>query len=132
MSASSTRCHIIRAALESIAYQIRDALVTMQQDSGVTVTRLHVDGGATQNRFLMQFLADVTGVELLISRNADCSSLGAAMAGAKGLGIYSSLADVAAMARDAERVQPTMPRDAADALCAGWQRAIGQVLAGVA
>jgi glycerol kinase len=80
----------------------------------------------------MQFLADVTGVELLISRNADCSSLGAAMAAAKGMGLYSSLADVVATVRDAQIVSPAMPRATADALCAGWKRAVGQVLAGVA
>lgn len=128
MSTSANRNHVIRAALEAIAYQINDALQVMQQGSGVKLTRLHADGGATRNRFLMQFLADVTGVEIVVSRNADCSSLGAAMAGAVGMGLYSSLADAAARPREAESFKPAMSRDAVEKLTAGWQRAVRQVL----
>lgn len=131
MSTAANRNHVIRAALEAIAYQIHDAVQVMQAASGVRLKRLHADGGATRNRFLMQFLADVTGVEIVVSRNADCSSLGAAMAGAVGMGLYSTLADAAARPLEAETFKPAMPRGVADQLIAGWQRAVKQVLAGV-
>ena len=128
MSAHTHRNHIIRAALESIAYQIRDVLDAMRSRAGIDPKVIHADGGATRNRFLMQFIADVTGLELTAAQVPDCSPLGAAMAGALGMGIYSNLDELARLPRQAITYRPRMPADQVEKLVAGWKRALGQVL----
>jgi glycerol kinase len=131
MSAHTNRNHVIRAALESIAYQLRDVLDMMRQRGGVNLTTIHADGGATHNRFLMQFIADLTRLEVSAQRMSDCSPLGAALAGALGMGQYDSLDAIANLPREIEMYRPTMPADRAEVLHAGWTRAVKQVLAGV-
>ncbi len=128
LTAHSDRRHIVRAGLESIAYQLRDVLDMMQADAGVVVRRLHGDGGATANRFLMQFCADLTGVELRVARSPHYSPLGAAMMGMLGTGIHSSTAALAALPRDDASYQPRQSPEAVAHLHAGWQRALKQVL----
>ncbi|PTX94387.1 glycerol kinase GlpK [Opitutus sp. ER46] len=128
LSAHSDRRHIVRAGLESIAYQLRDVLDMMQADAGVTVRRLHGDGGATTNAFLMQFAADLTGVELRVARSPHYSPLGAAMMGLLGSGVHRTLGALAELPRDDTSYQPRVSRDAMAGLHAGWQRALQQVL----
>lgn len=130
MTAHATRAHVIRAALESIAYQIRDALDSMKDRAGVALTAINADGGATRNRFLMQFIAHMTGLEVNAAQVAECSPLGAALAGAVGMGVFKSLDEVAALPREVTTYRPTMARDESDRLHAGWKRAVQQVLAG--
>ena len=133
MSAHSNRAHVIRAALESIGYQLRDVLDMMRTRAGVDLKTIHADGGATRNRFLMQFIAEMTRLEVTAAPIAECSPLGAAMAGALGMGIYASLDQLAAVPRpDASRFTPITPPEHADQLHAGWKRAVRQVLAGAA
>lgn len=129
LTAHSDRRHLARAGLESIAYQLRDVLDMMQADAGVTVRRLHADGGATANRFLMQFAADLTGVELRVARSPHYSPLGAAMMGMLGTGVHRTLAELAALPRDDATYRPAQPREAMADLHAGWRRAVRQVLA---
>jgi len=131
MTAFTTRAHVIRAALESIAYQLDDVLTMMRRQGGVELQQLHVDGGGTANRFLMQFIADLTGVRLRAAAAADCSPLGAAMAGMLGLGIRPSLESLAGMSCGETVYNPAMPRRRANDLRQGWQLAVKQVLAGV-
>src|SRR6185295_15249128 len=90
MSAHTNRNHIIRAALESIAYQIRDVLDVMRDRASVELRTINADGGATRNRFLMQFIADITGLEVNAAQVAECSPLGAAMAGMIGMKLHDS------------------------------------------
>lgn len=130
LTGASDRRHVARAGLESIAYQIRDALEAMRADAGVELRALHGDGGATANRWLMQFTADLTGAELRVSTMADCSPLGAALAGRLGLGEFRSLADLAETTRDDVVYRPTMPPETVRQNTLGWQRAVRQVLAG--
>jgi glycerol kinase len=132
MTAHANRNHIIRAALESIGYQLRDVLGAMRERAGVDLRTINADGGATRNRFLMQFIADITGLEITVAQMPDCSPLGAAMAGALGSGAYKSFDDLAKLPRETETYRPTMPRDLADQLHRGWQRAVKQVLSGIA
>jgi glycerol kinase len=126
LSAHSDRRHIVRAGLESIAYQLRDVLEMMQADAGVTLSRLHGDGGATSNRFLMQFAADVTGVELRVARSPHYSPLGAAMMGMLGTGVQPSLAALATLPRNDASYQPARPRAEIAPLLAGWEHALRQ------
>src|SRR5205823_7272013 len=81
MSSHTNRNHIIRAALESIAYQLRDVLEMMKNRDGDGFSSIHADGGATRNAFLMQFIADIIGLEVTAAQIPDCSPLGAALAG---------------------------------------------------
>jgi glycerol kinase len=131
MSGHTTRAHVVRAALESIAYQVRDVLDMMRASAGVELRTVHADGGATRNGFLMQFIADVVGLELTAARVPECSALGAALAGGLGTGAIGSLDAIRAMPHDDRVYRPAMPRQRADGLYAGWRRAVKQVLAGV-
>lgn len=128
LTAHSNRNHVIRAALESIAYQIRDVLDAMRPRAGVELRTINADGGATRNAFLMQFIADVTGLDVRVAQMPDCSSLGAALAGAIGTGAYASLDELAAQPRDAMTYRPRMPAAQVESLLAGWKRAVAQVL----
>ncbi len=132
LSVASTRNHIIRAALESIAYQIKDALDGMRAEAGgLAPSVIHADGGATKNRFLMQFLTDMLQIPVAVSNSPDFSPMGAALAGAVGLGIYADLKAVVGLALAEEWYAPAMSAGEAERLHAGWRRAVKQVLAGV-
>jgi glycerol kinase len=128
MTAHSRKEHIVRAALESIAYQVRDVLDMMRADSRIKLRNLYADGGPTQNRFLMQFTADITGVELKASEVAESSAWGAAMNGMLGLGICKSLDQLAALPRDATSFRPKMKPGLVEKNYAGWRSAVSRVL----
>ena len=130
LSSQSDRRHVIRAGVESIAYQLRDALESMRNfgrnGNAIPLHSLHGDGGATINRLLMQFTADLNGVALRVATMADCSPLGAVMAGMLGAGVYGRLDELAALPQEEIVYQPTMPMALAENLYAGWQRAVRQ------
>jgi glycerol kinase len=128
MTAFTRREHIVRAALESIAYQIRDVLDMMRADAGIGLQRLHADGGPTRNAFLMQFTADITGVKLDVADVAESSAWGAAMNALLGLGVYQSPGDLAALPRGSTLFTPTMNPAAALLLHDGWLAAVRKVL----
>jgi glycerol kinase len=128
MTAFTKKEHIVRAALESIAYQIRDVLDMMRPDAGVTFQALHADGGPTRNAFLMQFTADITGVELKTSSVPEASALGAVLAGLLGLGVCRSFEDLSTLPRDLRNFQPHMDKAAVKRLHDGWLAAVKRVL----
>ena len=128
LTAHSRREHIVRAALESIAYQVRDVLDMMRGDAGVELRALHADGGPTRNRFLMQFTADIAGVELRVSDVPESSALGAAMAGLLGLGVCKSPDDLAALPRESRSFKPRLAAEKVQQLHNGWLTAVERVL----
>lgn len=128
LSNHSDRRHIARAGIESIAYQIADALNAMEAEAGVPLKALHGDGGTTANKFLMQFTADLTGVNLRVSTMSDCSPLGAALAGLIGMGIYLSLEEIDAIKTSETVYRPSKETTKAADAYAGWQNAVRQVL----
>jgi glycerol kinase len=128
MTAFTRREHIVRAALEAIAYQIRDVLEMLGDDAGVAPRSLHADGGPTRNEFLMQFTADITGLELEVSQVPESSALGAAMSGMLGLGLAGSLAELAALPRETKTYRPTMNAARVEELYSGWRAAVERVL----
>ena len=130
MTSHANRAHVIRAALESIAYQLRDVLDAMRNRAGVQLRTIHADGGATRNRFLMQFIADMTGLEVNAAKLPECSPLGAAMAGALGMGVVESLDELARLPREMVTYRPAMPVEKVARLYGGWKNAVKQVLAG--
>lgn len=116
--------HVARAALEGIAYQTADVLCAMESDSGLRLTELRVDGGATRNDALMQFQADVLGVPVVRPRIQETTALGAAYLAGLGVGFWKSAAELDSQWQ-AERVfEPGMERSRAEELLAGWRRAV--------
>lgn len=128
LSTHSDRRHVVRAALESIAYQLRDAFAAMRADAPVPLHAVHCDGGPTANRFLMQFTAEMTGTELRVAPMPDCSALGAAQAGLLGLGLASSFDELAAQPRDAVVYRPVLDSVAVTRLANGWSHAVRQTI----
>ena len=128
MTAHTKKEHIVRAAEEAIAYQIRDVLDMMRGDARIKLKMLHADGGPTRDKFLMQFTADITGVELKVSDVAESSAWGAAMMSLLGLGIYKSPGELAKLSRATKTFRPGMSPALVGKNCDGWKRAVKRVL----
>ncbi len=124
----SSKAHIIRAALEAIAYRIRDVLSLMAKDAGVEMQYIHADGGATRNRFLMQFVADMLGITVRASSLPELSALGAIFSGMLGMGIVKNLEGLQQIPMKSIDFAPTMDCELADQFYLGWQAAVQQVL----
>jgi glycerol kinase len=128
MTAHTNKAHIVRAAQEAIAYQIRDVLDLMQADGFHTLQSVNCDGGPTRNRFLMQFTADVTQTELNVSEVAESSAWGAAMNGLLGLKICNSLSELEKLPCTQKLFRPRMKTAVVKNLYAGWRQAVERVL----
>ena len=124
----TTKAHVVRAAEESIAYQIRDVLDMMRAGARVKPRLLHADGGPTRDRFLMQFTADLTGMDLSVSEVAESSAWGAAMNGWLGLGVYSAPEDFAKLPRKQVIFRPQMKATERKRFHDGWLAAVQRVL----
>jgi glycerol kinase len=116
--------HIARAALEAVAYQTMDVVRAMEQDSGVAMRSLRVDGGMVVNQTLMQFQADMLNVPVVRPRVLETTALGAAYAAGLAVGYWNGLGDLRANWQIAETWQPTMARDHRDALERSWSKAV--------
>jgi len=123
LTRGTTRAHIARAALEAIAYQNRDVLDAMAQDSGARLTALRVDGGAAANNFLCQFQADVLDVEVLRPAVTETTAMGAAFLAGVGAGLWKT-ADLAGRWRLERRFAPSPGSPSRAAGYAGWRRAV--------
>jgi glycerol kinase len=124
----STRNHVVRAALESIAYRIRDVLDLMAKDAGITLTKIHADGGAVQNQFLMQFVADMLQINLRASSLPEFSALGATLSGFIGMGFANTLESLHDLPRDFIDYNPKMSVDHALSLYSAWKEAVERIL----
>jgi glycerol kinase len=123
LTRGTTRAHIARAALEGIAYQNRDVLDAMAQESGSSLTALRVDGGAAANNFLCQFQADVLNVEVLRPAVTETTAMGAAFLAGVGAGLWKT-ADLAGRWRLERRFAPSPGSASRAAGYAGWRRAV--------
>jgi glycerol kinase len=128
MTGFTTKAHVARAAEESIAYQIRDVLDMMRVESRIKLQTLRADGGPTRDRFLMQFTADMTGINLSVSEVSESSAWGAAMNGLLGLGIYSTPAEFKKTQRKQVLYCPQMKSSEVKKLHDGWMAAVKRVL----
>ncbi|MBR6502551.1 MAG: glycerol kinase GlpK [Clostridia bacterium] len=115
------RNHIVRAALESIAYQTNDLITAMQNDAGVCVTSLKADGGASKNRFLMQFQADISNADVICPKNAEATALGAALLAGLTAGVIENTDSLNA---DATTFTPAMNDDIRQSSLDGWRSAV--------
>ncbi len=116
------RNHIVRAALESIAYQTNDLILAMQNDSGVTVTALKADGGAARNKFLMQFQADISNTAVICPENAEATALGAALLAGITAGIIDG--NIASINSAAVTYNPNITAEKREQNLHGWKQAI--------
>jgi len=127
LTRGSGRAHIARAALESIAYQSRDVIDAMIQDSGIKLTELRVDGGASTNNLLMQFQADLLGVPLLRPQQAETTAAGSAFLAGLAVGFWSSPDELRSAIQPDRRFEPLMDAERRERLYAGWKAAVARV-----
>jgi len=123
LTRGSHRAHLARAALEAIAYQSLDAVRAMEAASSQPLKELRADGGATANRWLMQFQADILGVPVVLPQTTETTALGAAYLAGLGVGLWST-ADVRRAWREQARFEPRMGEDERAQLLAGWHDAL--------
>lgn len=124
-----TKEHFIRAALESIAYQTADVLQAMEQDSGISLKSLKVDGGASANDFLMQFQADIVDTQVLRPECIETTALGAAYLAGLAVGYWQDQAEIRANWQIGHTFEPVMEAQKRGALLKGWKRAVKCALA---
>ena len=120
----TTAAHLARAALEGIAYQVADVLAAMEADSGVPITELRVDGGATANNLLMQLQADLAGVPVVRPRVQETTALGAAYLAGLAVGVWKDTDEIAARWQIERTFEPALGADEAAAMRARWNRAV--------
>jgi glycerol kinase len=124
LTRGTRREHLIRAGLESIAYSSRDVVDCMARDSGLSLERLRVDGGACQNDFLMQFQADVLGCTVERPQVLETTALGAAALAGLAVGYWNDRGDLERSKGPSTLFEPALGASERDALYAGWQRAV--------
>jgi glycerol kinase len=120
--------HIARAALEAIAFQTREVLDAVNADSGVPLTELKVDGGATANNLLLQFQADIIGVPVVRPVVAETTALGAAYAAGLAVGFWSGLGELRANWQEDARWEPDMEVAERERLLRNWKKAVTKTL----
>ena len=118
------RNHIVRATLESIAYQVNDVLMAMQEDSGMSITSLRVDGGACDNDFLMQFQADILNTSVVRPYCIETTAMGAAYLAGLAVGYWRSKEDILANHVIAAEFKPQMGQAKRESLLQGWHNAV--------
>ncbi len=128
LTRGTSRAHLARAALESIAYQTVDVLEAMQRDSGIALQILNVDGGASANNFLMQFQTDILGVPVERPVNTESTGIGAAYLAGLASGFWNSLEELQNMRRVDRKYVPSINNDQRNSLLQGWHKAVGCTL----
>jgi len=116
--------HLVRAALEAIAYQTRAVVDAMTRDSGIRPEVLRVDGGAARNDFLCQFQADILGIPVERPATTESTALGAAYLAGLATGFWKDEQELSGQLKIGRRFEPTMGESRREALYAGWQRAV--------
>ena len=128
LTRGTTKAHLTRATLESIAYQTKDVLTAMEQDSGIKLKALRVDGGASNNNFLMQFQSDMLGVPVERPQITETTALGAAYLAGMAVGFYKKL-NVAKQWKLDQQFKPRLAAAERNRFYAGWQKAVKLTIA---
>jgi glycerol kinase len=124
LTRGANRDHIVRATLESIGYQTRDVVDCMEKDSGIKGTELKVDGGASNNDFLMQFQADVLGVPVMRPKIVETTARGSAFLAGLATGFWKSKSELVNAFELERKFEPAIAKADADKLYKGWQKAV--------
>ena len=119
--------HVVRAALESIPFQIKDVIAAMEKESGLPLDELKVDGGISANRFVVQSLSDLLGTKVTNIGLADVSALGAAMIAGLGSGIFESMESLEVLHQQKQTYQPAEDADAISKAYLGWLEEINKL-----
>jgi glycerol kinase len=127
LTRGSGRDQIIRATLDSIAYQISDVIDVMNRDSGIEITELRVDGGASANDVLMQFQADILGIPVVRPVLVETTAAGAAFLAGLGVGFWNDPDELEGAWRSERLFQPSMEASRREGLCDGWREAVRRV-----
>ncbi|CCW39216.1 glycerol kinase GlpK [Streptococcus agalactiae] len=114
----------VKATLQSIAYQVRDVIDTMQVDSGIDIQQLRVDGGAAMNNLLMQFQADILGIDIARAKNLETTALGAAFLAGLSVGYWESMDELKELNATGRLFQATMNESRKEKLYKGWRKAV--------
>lgn len=128
ISRGTTTAHIARAALEGIAYQTYDIVKAMQRDSGLPITNLKVDGGASRNDLLMQFQSDILDTQVLRPKITETTALGAAYLAGLAIGYWKSIDEIRAQWQVERMFSPSGDTDKVEREIAGWHDAVNRVL----
>ncbi len=128
ITGGTTREQLVRATLESIAYQVKDNLDVMEKESGIKVEVMRVDGGATANDFLMQFQADILGIPVEIPEITDTTALGAAYLAAYGINEFTDFDELSGKWKLHKRFEPNMSEEKRQELIRQWHRAVERAL----
>jgi glycerol kinase len=124
LTRGATRAHFVRAALEGIAYQVNDVLVAMEKDAGFDVNALSVDGGASNNNFLLQFQADISKRVVLRPQIVETTALGAAYLAGLTIGYFNDIEHIRSTAHHYSAFTPAMDEEKRNALLKGWKSAV--------
>lgn len=124
LTRGTTKEDFVKATLQSIAYQSRDVLDTMEKDSGMAIPVLKVDGGAAKNKLLMQFQADILNTPVQIAANLETTALGAAYLAGLAVGFWQDLDELKAMLEEGETLTPQMSAAEREKLYTNWQAAV--------
>ncbi|PMG50144.1 glycerol kinase GlpK [Shewanella sp. 10N.286.52.B9] len=128
LSRGVNRSHIIRAALEAIAYQSKDLLEAMIQDSGVELKQIRVDGGAVANEFLMQFQADISNVDVIRPQVTETTAMGAAFLAGLAVNFWQSTEELQNIAVADKHFSPAMDDSCRQDLYRGWKKAVRKTI----
>ena len=128
LTRGTTREHIIRAAQESIAYQVYDLVRAMEKDTGMTLAALNADGGASRDRFLMQFQADILDMPVRRPAIRETTALGAADLAGLAVGVWSGLEELRSLRTADQLYRPDMESERRTQLLQGWHKAVGRSL----
>ena len=129
LTRGANRNHIIRATLESIAYQSRDLIEAMEEDAGIQMTEMKVDGGAVQNEFLMEFQADILGAKVRRPEIIETTALGAAYLAGLAVQFWSSKEEIVNNWKLNKEFTPKMSEEKREILYKGWKKAVSRSLA---
>ena len=124
MTRGTTDAHVARAALEGIAFQVADVLKAMEDDAGLPLRELRVDGGASNNDLLMQFQADLLGIPVIRPADTEATALGSAYLAGLAVGHYKSVDDVRSLWRAGRTFEPAMSADERGSRHARWRKAL--------
>ncbi|MEQ9809625.1 glycerol kinase GlpK [Streptococcus jiangjianxini] len=124
LTRGSSKEDFVKATLQSIAYQVRDVIDTMRLDSGIAIPELRVDGGAAMNNYLMQFQADILGIDITRAKNLETTALGAAFLAGLAVGYWKDIEEIKKLNEAGQRFQAHMPSSRREKLYKGWKRAV--------
>jgi glycerol kinase len=125
----TTQEHIMRAALESIAFQSYDMICAMENDTGFEINELKADGGASVNKLLMQFQADISAMRVTLPTVSESTALGAAYLAGLAAGVWKDLDELKKLWRSEKTYVPHMKEEKRTTLLKGWSKAVSRSLA---